>query len=455
MTMMSEWRERGSVNRAWRILAVAGLAAASVVATAPTHAGMMQDRDPDLTAVEELRTAPWVRTVLTPDGVLEMQVAVRTMEPKDGTGPRLVIIGAVHVGDRSYYQEMQDQLDPMDLVLYEGVLPAGGENAMPENDDEARELTEQRLRLLATMSHQIEGVETIDGLLESLDGKRKVQSIIRTARIDGWGFPIEMEIDEDGDADFVSYGSDGEPGGEGDAADLRFSDQRPLAPAERGEVDGMQVQLANALGLSFQLEEMSEDGENWRNADMSTSEIEKRVAALGGDASVLFDQLGGTGLPTQMLGMVLRVLEMFPGAQARAKMMLMDMLAQSEILDIGMPGPEGQALMQVIIDERNQVIVDRLVEALPEAAERGWETIGIIYGAGHMPDLLDRLDDQVGYRIVDGEWNTAIRLDLQAAGISMRERAMYKRQIEMQIQTMKRQAERDRARRERQENNSR
>jgi len=375
------------------------------------------------------------------------------MEPKDGTGPSLVIAGAVHIGDRPYYEVLQDLLDPMDLVLYEGVLPAGGENADPANDDEARELTEQRLRLLATMSHQLdEGIDTIEQLVQSLDGKRKAQSIVETARNDGWGFPIRMEIGEDGSADFISYGADGEPDGDGPAADLRFSDQRPLAPAERGEVDGIQVQLASALGLTFQLEEMSEDGENWRNADMSTSEIERRVAALGGDASALFDQLGGTGLPSQLLGMVLRVLEMFPAAQARAKMMLMDMLAQSEILEIGMPGPDGQALMQVIIDERNQVIIDRLAEALPEAAKNDWQTIGIIYGAGHMPDLLDRLEDQVGYEMVSGDWNTAISLDLNAAGISMRERAMYKRQIEMQIQTMKRQAERDRVRRERRGN---
>lgn len=453
MNMTSTWLNLWDPKRIGRMTAAAGLVAASVLATAPTQAATaLQDRDPDLTALEELRTAPWVRTVLTPDGVLEMQVAVRTMEPKDGTGPSLVIAGAVHVGDRPYYQVLQDLLDPMDLVLYEGVLPAGGENAEPANDDEARELTKQRLRLLATMAYGTEGIETIDGLLDSLDGRRKAQSIIETARTDGWGFPIEMELDEDGSVDLISYGADGEPGGKGAAADMRFSDQRPLAPAERGEIDGIQVQLANALGLSFQLEEMSEDGENWRNADMSTSEIERRVAALGGDASALFDQLGGTGLPTQLLGMVLRVLEMFPAAQARAKMMLMDMLAQSEILEFGMPGPDGQALMQVIIDERNQVIVDRLLEALPEAASNGWDTVGIIYGAGHMPDLLDRLEDQVGYKMVSGDWNTAISLDLNAAGISMRERAMYKRQIEMQIQTMKRQAERDRVRRERRGN---
>ncbi len=58
-----------------------------------------------------------------------------------------------------------------------------------------------------------------------------------------------------------------------------------------------------------------------------------------------------------------------------------------------------------------------------------------------MPDLLERLDDQVGYRVESGDWNTAIRLDLEASGISMRERAMYKRQIEMQLRSMQRQLE--------------
>ncbi len=455
MTTLSDWRKRWIPQGALRLVAAAGLAGATVLATVPAQASAVQDRDPSKSAAEELRTAPWVRTVLTPGGVLEMQVAVRTMQPKDGTGPTLVIAGAVHIGDAPYYRKLQELLDPMDLVLYEGVLPAGGESAAPENDDQARELTRQRLRLLATMALQAEDATTMEQLVDAFDGKGKALSLVNTARIDGWGFPIEMETDEDGKADFVSYGSDGEPGGDGPASDMRFSDQRPLAPAERGEVDGIQLQLASALGLTFQLEEMSEDGPNWRNADMSTSEIERRVAALGGDASALFDQLGGTGLPSQLLGMVLRLVEMFPGAQARAKMMLMDMLAQSELLEIGMPGPDGQALMQVIIDERNQVIVDRLLEALPEAEQNGWETIGIIYGAGHMPDLLDRLENQVGYKMVSGDWNTAISLNLERAGISMQERAMYKRQIEMQIRTMQRQAERDRVRRERRENESR
>jgi len=433
-------------SRFGRICGITALVGACSIATTPHTVSAAQDRDPSLSAVEELQIAPWVRTKLMPGGVLEMQVAQRVLKPKDGTGPDLLIVGAVHIGDREYYRAMQETLNPLPLILYEGVLPAGGENVEPANDDEARELTRQRLRLLATLSLQIGVSSSIDEMIDQVAEKQKTRTLLKTASVDGWGFLIAMETDEDGDADFVSYGADGEPGGEGPNRDLRFSDQRPLAPAERGEVDGIQVQLASALGLRFQLEEMSEDGMNWRNADMSTSQIEQRVAALGGDASALFDQLGGTGLPAQLIGMVLRIVETFPGAQARAKMMLMDMLAQSEILEIGMPGPDGKALMQVIIDERNQVIVDRLLEALPEAAEKDWDTIGIIYGAGHMPDLLERLDDQVGYEVVSGDWNTAITLDLEAAGISMRERAMYKRQIEMQLEVMQRQAERQRRR---------
>ena len=441
-------RRRWITTRFGRALTVGALFGACGLATAPqTFAA--EDRDPSLTAIEELQTAPWVRTKLMPGGVLEMQVAERILKPKDGTGPALLVVGAVHIGDREYYQTLQTALEDLPLILYEGVLPAGGEETEPANDDEARELTEQRLRLLATLSLQLGEASSIEEMIESVADKQKARTLLETASVDGWGFPIALETDDDGDTDFVSFGADGEPGGDGQDRDLRFSDQRPLAPAERGEVDGIQVQMASALGLSFQLEEMSEDGENWRNADMSTSQIEKRVAALGGDASALFDQLGGTGLPAQLIGMVLRLVETFPGAQARAKMMLMDMLAQSEVLEIGMPGPDGKALMQVIIDERNQVIVDRLREALPEAAENGWDTIGIIYGAGHMPDLLERLDEQLGYEAASGDWNTAISLDLQASGISMRERAMYKRQIEMQMEVMKRQAERQRRREQR------
>ncbi|MFU8828664.1 MAG: type II secretion system protein GspG [Phycisphaerales bacterium] len=451
---MAATKQDGWMQR-WvtRSLAAGTLVAACGLAVTPSALAINDEPEHQLTALEELATAPWIRTVQTPEGVLQMQVAVRTLQRRDGTGPKLIIAGAVHIGDRPYYQALHDLLDPLDLVLYEGVLPAGAAVKEPANDAEARKLTEQRLRLLATLAFQMGDdaaeAESVDDLISITEDRRKAADLLRVASIDGWGNPIQLVRRDNGSLDFVSFGSDGEHGGEGDNADLKFSDQRPLAPAERGEIDGIQTQLASALGLHFQLEEMEEDGPNWRNADMSASQIERRVAELGGDASALFDQLGGTGLPAQLLGMVLRLVETFPGAQARAKMMLMDMLAQTEILEIGLPGPDGQALMQVIIDERNQVIVDRLLEALPEAAENGWETIGIIYGAGHMPDLLERLDDQVGYRVDSGGWNTAITLDLEAAGISMRERAMYKRQIEMQMKTMARQLERERRVRDR------
>lgn len=454
---MAATKQDGWMQR-WvtRSLAAGTLVAACGLAVTPSALAINDEPEHQLTALEELATAPWIRTVQTPEGVLQMQVAVRTLQRRDGTGPKLIIAGAVHIGDRPYYQALHDLLDPLDLVLYEGVLPAGAAVKEPANNAEARKLTEQRLRLLATLAFQMGGdaaeAESVDDLISITEDRRKAADLLRVASIDGWGNPIQLVRRDNGSLDFVSFGSDGEHGGEGDNADLKFSDQRPLAPAERGEIDGIQTQLANALGLHFQLEEMEEDGPNWRNADMSASQIERRVAELGGDASALFDQLGGTGLPAQLLGMVLRLVETFPGAQARAKMMLMDMLSQTEIMDIGMPGPDGQALMQVIIDDRNQVIVDRLREALDEAEQQNWKRLGIIYGAGHMPDLLERLDQQLDFTVVSGDWNTAIALDLRATGISMRERAMYKRQIESQIQVMKRQAERDRLRRERRGN---
>lgn len=425
--------------------------ALALMLMAGASAALAQARAPDVEeaqAVDEAQAQPdprWVRTVQSRDRKLRMEVACRMYE-REGGGPKVLLAGAVHIGDKPYYQHLQDLVDANDIVLYEGVSPAGSERTMPANDAERLRLTEARLRLVATIAHEAgaedEPVPSITALRDRLDGRTRALGWLDVAQRDAWGQSLEVVQGEDGLIDIRSAGPNGRfEAHRGDSDDIYFSDQEPLSPEETGQTPGIQQKLAKSLGLVFQLDEMNSDHAHWRNIDMSASELEERFDAAGlteeGDG--LFAMLEGTGLPAKLMGLILGIIEHFPGAQPRAKMMLMDMLAQADDL-IALAGVEGmEELMRVLIEDRNKVVIDALAElvSLPEAPE----TIGIVYGAGHMPDMEERMMRRLGYKRVKERWLPAIEIDLEAEGITRMERAMMKRQLEMQLDMLRKQAQ--------------
>jgi hypothetical protein len=106
-----------------------------------------------------------------------------------------------------------------------------------------------------------------------------------------------------------------------------------------------------------------------------------------------------------------------------------------------MPGGVG-AMMDVIIKDRNQVVMDDLARAIKEP---GIRTVAIIYGAGHLPDMEKRLADQLGYHETGEKWFTAIDVDLAKTGMSAAEvkqvRELIRTTIKRQIKAAKRAAE--------------
>jgi len=55
-----------------------------------------------------------------------LQTAIRTYKPRDGfSSLRVDLIGAVHVGDKEYYQQLNKRFEDYDVVLYELVAPKG------------------------------------------------------------------------------------------------------------------------------------------------------------------------------------------------------------------------------------------------------------------------------------------------------------------------------------------
>jgi len=62
--------------------------------------------------------------------------------------------------------------------------------------------------------------ETLDDLRNPPDN----DPVLEKDPIDPWGHPYELKRLDGSDYDIISYGEDGEPGGEGDAADISYKE---------------------------------------------------------------------------------------------------------------------------------------------------------------------------------------------------------------------------------------
>lgn len=67
-----------------------------------------------------LRIEPPTRRVEAA-GKHTLEIAVRDYIPLSGKGPTVRLVGAIHIGEKAYYETLQERLDASDRVLFEGV----------------------------------------------------------------------------------------------------------------------------------------------------------------------------------------------------------------------------------------------------------------------------------------------------------------------------------------------
>lgn len=411
-------------------------------------------------AAEQARqsTAHYIRVVEDePNNRIRLELAARSFEPADGKGPTVWLAGAVHIADKSFYESLQNFLDQKDVVLFEGVMPPGAGNldkgAPAEGDDARAKATERRIRFLATVVERQkvqkgEYPATLQGAAGALE--QRLSKIIASSLQDAWGHPFVYTVKHPGPADpaapddtfdITSLGADGKPGGDGPDHDISFSQQPPLKPSDVEQAEGIQTQMAKALGLVFQLDAMDHNRPNWRNSDMSVDQVQDRLDKAGADTGELFKMLDGSSFSAKLAGFLLRIIGLFPSISEMGKMVMVDVLANADDLLSAMPGGLG-AMMDVIIKDRNQVVMDDLAGAIKEP---GVKSVAIIYGAGHLPDMERRLAERFGYRESGENWFTAIDVSLAKTGMSAPQarqvRQMLQKQIQVQIKAAKRAAE--------------
>lgn len=382
---------------------------------------------------------------------IELQVAIRDYVRGDGTGPRVGLVGVAHIGDRDFYRELQKALAQYDVVLYESVKPSGANRPGGDTAEERLESTRASMRfvrgLIESYQHEKDGYPAnLEAVREFAAAKDpRLAEFVRDASVDAWGRDLKYGLLADSVNPekvymLLSMGADGASGGEGENADISLGDEPAPDPMALSNDDGLQSQLAEALGLEFQLEAIDYGQANFRCSDMDMDELNRRLTARGLDFEVLGGTLAGSSLPAKVIKMLLGIMKLADSLMDGAitdmfKVVMIEMLGDPTLVDVSM-NQLGEGFGEVIINDRNQVVLDDLksiIEREPKA-----KSVAIFYGAGHMGDFDKRLREMEYAPADDGErWLTGMKVDFTQSAVSPRElnqiRTMIKQTLRQQM----------------------
>lgn len=425
--------------RAWTVSAALALTAGSLLASqppadAPTKA--------PATASEPAKTSDhYTRVVEKEDGTLVLEIAAKTFEAAGvggGDRAKVHLVGAVHIGDRPYYESLQKLLDRSDLVLFEGVKPPGA-GSFDAALDEAGKIKATKSRLNFLLGVVDEERARSGKLPESLqqaadDAGKRWKTMIASSLIDAWGRPFQYTIesisgklpsDENGEpvqgaspapseqrAVITSLGPDG-VSQEGKGDDVRVTGKAAVKK-KKGEKDpGLQAKMADALGLAFQLDVMDSSKPNWRSSDMSVDQMQAAFEAAGIEGDQLFSMLDGSSIMGKLASMALGLVKSSPTIAAMLKLTMVDLLGSPDAMSMG--PAEMKKMMGVILKDRNDVVLKDLRLVLDTEKRKD---VAIFYGAGHFADIEAKLEKDFGYALVSEQWLPAISVNPKAAGMS-------------------------------------
>jgi hypothetical protein len=176
----------------------------------------------------------------------------------------------------------------------------------------------------------------------------------------------------------------------------------------KGFLSTTQVGLTKLLDLSFQLDEINYDRANFVHADLSPGELKQSMEARGESLYVYFwrlfyaslDDYAKDPLGWNDMQKISRVLAAGQGDSFKT-LIAYEMTDMEQIQDI-----LGEDSGSAVIGARNQRVMDVLRREIGLGAKR----IGIFYGVAHMPDLEERLLDQIGLEYEETTWVDAWRL---------------------------------------------
>jgi len=203
----------------------------------------------------------------------------------------------------------------------------------------------------------------------------------------------------------------------------------PTAPVEADELSSPSDEMAairqlqtlakSFLGLEFQLDGIDYAAKNFVHADVEWDNLDGLMTARNQNFSEIFSRAmalskegGIAGLPDSEAGMSLMLASLVSavtsGNSTELKRLIAPLLSEAESFITQLEGDDGT----VLVTERNKLVMGKLAQ---ERETRGQGKYAIFYGAGHMPDLEERLLE-LGF--VQGEtgWVDAWAMEHNTAG---------------------------------------
>ena len=205
----------------------------------------------------------------------------------------------------------------------------------------------------------------------------------------------------------------------------------------------VQQELADALGLEFQLESLSYENSNWFCSDLTMGEVETKLIEQGADPSLL-EAITGESFSAQIATGMMKLIPMLDsltggGIKETAKLLMIEILSMADsdqMLETIEP-----ELTQVIIVDRNTELLRDLAATIGIAEDLS--TIGVLYGAGHMPDLSRRLHDDFGYVPNEDRWFKSMRVNPSASLLSEKDLKRMKVMLQYQLYKARQQSKED------------
>lgn len=156
----------------------------------------------------------------------------------------------------------------------------------------------------------------------------------------------------------------------------------------RSLLSSLQSGMKDMLNLEYQLEKIDYMAKNFRHADMSPEEFSKDLDRRGDSMVKMFARMMGAGMASSSTtgGNTAVILALFSNDRSKQlKKVMARQLIDIEIVTAGIDDANGE---NTLIKGRN----GKAFEVLRDELEAGKKNIAVFYGAGHLPDMAERLE---------------------------------------------------------------
>lgn len=168
----------------------------------------------------------------------------------------------------------------------------------------------------------------------------------------------------------------------------------------RSLLASMQTGMKDMLNLEYQLEIIDYMADNFRHADMSPDEFAEDLERRGDSVLKMMARMMGAGIASSAktggdAGLLLAFFS--PNRSKMMKQTMARQLIDIEAVTAGMDDENGE---NTLIKGRNAKAFDILKDEL----EKGSQKVAVFYGAGHLPDMAERLENEFGMKSRKTTW---------------------------------------------------